>query len=62
MLLCTHNDRTDLLTLHCETEQAVFPIPMSQTAWLVLRGHDGFNLCPASGFDSRGVVKSLLAK
>ena len=62
MLLCTHNDRPDLLTLHCETEKATLPIPISQIAWLVLRGHDGFKLCPALASGSGGVLKPLLAK
>lgn len=62
MLLCTRNDRPDLLTLHRETVQALLPIPISHTAWLVLKGHDGFKLCPALGSGSGGVLKPLLAK
>lgn len=62
MLLCTRNDRADLLTLHCETVQVMLPIPISHTAWLVLKRHDGFILCPALGSGSGGVLKPLLDK
>lgn len=62
MMLCTHSDSPNLLTLHCETEQALLFIPISQAAWLVLRGHDGFKLCPASASGTGGVLKLLLAK
>lgn len=49
MLLCTRNDRADLLTLHCEIVQVMLPIPISHTAWLVLKRHGGFISCPALG-------------
>lgn len=62
VLLHTRNDRPDLLTVPCETTQAMLLVTISHTVWLVLKGHSSFKLSSFSLSTWGGFLKPLLVK